>query len=106
LTVKFFVLDVDWEYPGGNGADYKQIPNSDKTSEITTFPLLLKEIKSAIGSKELSIAVPGRDGDMIAYTAATVPTIAATVDFVNVSLFSVPSLWQNPNSQFQPGHDL
>lgn len=34
---------------------------------------------------ELSIAVPGREGDMIAYTAETVPEIDALVDHVNVS---------------------
>ncbi|GKT82633.1 glycosyl hydrolase family 18 protein [Colletotrichum tofieldiae] len=31
-------VDIDWEYPAGNGADYKQIPNANKTQEINTFP--------------------------------------------------------------------
>lgn len=78
-------VDVDWEYPGGNGQDYKQIPNSSKVSEIETYPLLLAEIKAAIGAKELSIAVPGKEGDMIAFTPAQVPKISAAVDFINVS---------------------
>ncbi|KAL1888199.1 hypothetical protein Cpir12675_006261, partial [Ceratocystis pirilliformis] len=38
-------------YPGGNGANYKQVPND--TSEIEAYPLLLAEIKNAIGDKEL-----------------------------------------------------
>ena len=80
---------MDWEYPGGNGADYRQNPNSGKTDEIVNFALLLKEIKAAIGSKELSIAVPGLEGDMIAFTSEQVPLINAAVDVVNVSfLFS------------------
>lgn len=71
-------VDIDWEYPCGNGIDYKQIPNSEKTGEAETFPLLLEAIRAAIGtSKELSIAVPGLRRDMICYTNATAPRIAA-----------------------------
>lgn len=80
-------VDIDWEYPGGNGADYKQIPNSKKTSEIQSYPKLLKEIKAAIGDKELSIAVPGLERDMIAYTAEQVPKINTYVDFVNLMTY-------------------
>jgi chitinase len=67
------------------GQDYKQIPNDQKVQEIDQYPLLLKEIKAAIGDKELSIAVPGKEGDMIAFTAEKVPEINAVVDHVNVS---------------------
>lgn len=79
------MIDIDWEYPGGNGEDYRRIPNSQKVSEVETYPLLLAEIKAAIGKKELSIAVPGREGDMIAYGAKQIPKIDKIVDFVNVS---------------------
>ncbi|OAQ68028.1 chitinase [Pochonia chlamydosporia 170] len=82
-------VDVDWEYPGGNGQDYKQIPNDKKVSEIETYPLLLQEIKAAIGDKELSIAVPGKEGDMIAFTAEQVPKIDKAVDFVNVMTYDI-----------------
>ncbi|OAR02841.1 hypothetical protein LLEC1_07421 [Akanthomyces lecanii] len=82
-------VDIDWEYPGGNGQDYKQNPNSGKVAEIDTYPLLLHEIKAAIGDKELSIAAPGKERDMIAYTAAQVPKIAAEVDFVNVVAYDL-----------------
>ena len=47
--------------------------------------MLLQEIKSAIGDKELSIAVPGLERDMIAFTPEQVPKINAAVDVVNVS---------------------
>lgn len=82
-------VDIDWEYPGGNGADYKQKPNSQKVKEIDRFPRLLKEIKAAIGSKELSIAVPAKEVDMIAYTAEQVHKINAIVDFVNVMTYDL-----------------
>ncbi len=82
-------VDVDWEYPGGDGEDYKQNPNSGKVAEIETYPLLLQEIKAAIGDKELSIAVPGKEGDMIAFTAEQIPKISAAVDFVNVMTYDL-----------------
>ncbi|KAF4510311.1 hypothetical protein G6O67_002209 [Ophiocordyceps sinensis] len=82
-------VDVDWEYPGGNGEDYKVITNDKKTSEIESFPKLLSEIKLAIGEKELSIAVPARKPDLIAYTAEQMPKINAAVDFVNVMAYDI-----------------
>lgn len=82
-------VDVDWEYPGGNGENYKQIPNSAKVAEIETYPLLLEAIKAAIGDLELSIAVPAKEGDMIAYTAEKVPLINEAVDFVNVMAYDI-----------------
>ena len=66
------------------GEDYREIPNDQKVGEIDQFPLLLKAIKEAIGDRELSIAVPGKEGDMIAFTAEKVPEIDAVVDHVNV----------------------
>ncbi len=48
--------------------------------------MLLKEIKSAVGERELTIAAPGREGDLIAYTAEQVPIINEIVDAVNVSI--------------------
>lgn len=76
-------------YVGGNGADYKQIPNSEKVGEITAFPLFLKEIKAAIGEKELSIAVPGLERDMLAFTPEQSPKIWETVDFVNIMTYDL-----------------
>ncbi|KAI5864861.1 glycoside hydrolase family 18 protein [Durotheca rogersii] len=82
-------VDVDWEYPGGNGEDYKQNPNSGKTDEIASYALLLQEIKAAIGDKELSIAVPGLERDMIAFTPEQVPLIDAAVDAINVMTYDL-----------------
>ncbi|EXL99228.1 chitinase [Fusarium odoratissimum NRRL 54006] len=82
-------VDIDMEYPGGNGADYKQVVNSKKTYEIQAFPKLLKEIKKFIGSKELSIAVPGLERDMIAYVPSETPLIEKSVDFVNVMTYDL-----------------
>lgn len=79
------MIDIDWEYPGGNGQDYKKIPNDKKVSEIETYPLLLKAIRSKLPKEKLlSTAVPGREPDMIAYTPEKAPQIWESVDFVNV----------------------
>lgn len=83
------MVDVDWEYPGGNGEDYKENPNEGKVDEIKNYPLLLKEIKAAIGDKELSIAVPGLERDMIAYTSEQAPAINEAVDVVNVMSYDL-----------------
>lgn len=83
-------VDIDWEYPGGNGEDYKQIPNSDKEWEITAYPLLLEEIRAALGaSKVISAAVPGLRRDMLAFTNATVPLISRSVDFLNIMTYDL-----------------
>lgn len=83
-------IDIDWEYPGGNGEDYKKIPNSEKTWEIEAYPHFLQAIRKAIGKdKALSIAVPGKKVDMIAYTKEQGPKIWSTVDFVNVMSYDL-----------------
>lgn len=82
-------IDIDYEYPGGNGYDYKQIPNSDLVSDIENFPLFLSAIKAEIGTKELSVATPALERDMMAFTAETVPLIDAAVDFVNVMTYDL-----------------
>ena len=52
-----------WEFPGGNGEDYKQVPNDAKQYQIEAYPKALAAIRTAIGhDKILSIAVPGKKG--------------------------------------------
>ncbi|KAI0390825.1 glycoside hydrolase family 18 protein [Xylariaceae sp. FL0594] len=83
-------VDIDWEYPGGNGEDYKQVPNSEKEWEITAYPLLLAEIRSTLGpDKLLSAAVPGIPRDMLAFTSATLPPIMESLDFLNVMAYDL-----------------
>ncbi|KKY37961.1 hypothetical protein UCDDA912_g02048 [Diaporthe ampelina] len=87
----FDCVDIDWEYPGGGGADYK-LENAASSSEeqIKNYPSFLGSIKTAIGNgKELSIAVPGLDADMGAFTPATCQAIVPHVDFVNVMSYDL-----------------
>lgn len=49
------------------------------------FPLFLQAIKGSIKSKKLSIAVPGKGEDMMAFNDQTSKTIFDAVDYVNVS---------------------
>jgi hypothetical protein len=55
----------------GNGEDYKQVPNADKAWEITAYPLLLGELRTALPNKIISAAVPGLRRDMLAFTHET-----------------------------------
>ncbi|KAE8148113.1 putative class V chitinase [Aspergillus avenaceus] len=83
-------VDIDWEYPGGNGDDYKKIPNEQKKGEIETYPLLLQAVREALPKdKVLSIAVPGRKPDMIAYTKEQSGKIWESVDHVNIMSYDL-----------------
>lgn len=83
-------VDIDWEYPGGNGEDYKQIPNTEKAWEIDAYPRLLSAIRKAIApGKLISAAVPGIPRDMLAFTPATLPSIMEHVDFLNVMTYDL-----------------
>ncbi|KAL4924563.1 glycoside hydrolase superfamily [Aspergillus undulatus] len=83
-------VDIDWEYPGGNGDDYKTVPNGEKVGEIETFPLLIQALRKAAGKdKIISIATPGKREDMIGYTPENGPKIWPEVDFVNVMSYDL-----------------
>lgn len=85
-------IDVDWEYPGGNGKNYKTPGNlnTDKVWEIEAYPKLLAEIRSAIGNeKTISAAVPGVPRDMLAFTTSTIPGIMESVDYLNIMTYDL-----------------
>ncbi|KAL4962683.1 glycoside hydrolase family 18 protein [Aspergillus stella-maris] len=83
-------VDIDWEYPGGNGEDYKQTPNSEKAWEIEAYPHLLSAIRTAIGpNKIMSAAVPGLERDMLAFTSETIPLINPSLDFYNIMTYDL-----------------
>ena len=83
-------VDIDWEYPGGNGENYKQVPNSTKTWEIKAYPKLLSELRAALGTDFiLSAAVPGLQRDMMAFNNETIPEINRSLDFVNVMTYDL-----------------
>ncbi|KAJ5689826.1 hypothetical protein N7462_004218, partial [Penicillium macrosclerotiorum] len=83
-------VDIDWEYPGGNGEDYKQIPNAEKSWELDAYPKLLEEIRKALGpGKLITAAVPGLRRDMIAFTKEKMAAITASIDFFNVMTYDL-----------------
>jgi GH18 family chitinase len=66
------------------------VPNEEKAWEITAYPLLLAEIRKALGpAKLMSAAVPGLPRDMLAFTADTVPKIMQSLDFLNVMTYDL-----------------
>lgn len=81
------VTDISFS---GNGEDYKQVPNSAKAWEIAAYPLLLGELRAALGpNRIISAAVPGLQRDMLAFTRETVPRIMRHVDYLNVMTYDL-----------------
>ncbi|KAI1254772.1 hypothetical protein MGN70_003787 [Eutypa lata] len=77
-------------WTSGNGEDYKQVPNEQKAWEIEAYPLLLADIRAAIGpDKLISAAVPGIPRDMLAFTPQSLPFIMESVDFLNVMTYDL-----------------
>lgn len=75
----------------GNGEDYKQTPNAEKAWEAAAYPQLLAALRAALGPfKTISAAVPGIPRDIaLAFTAATVPAVMRSVDFLNVMTYDL-----------------
>lgn len=64
--------------------------NSEKKWEIEAYPLLLGEIRAALGKNKLiTAAVPGLEEDMIAFTDNTVPRIMRHLDYLNVMTYDL-----------------
>ncbi|KAH7140114.1 glycoside hydrolase superfamily [Dactylonectria estremocensis] len=83
-------VDLDWEYPGGNWDDYKQIPNSEREWEIEAFVSLVEKLRAALSpGRLLSIAAPGKEVDLISFTSSTVPRIVKQVDFLNIMTYDL-----------------
>ncbi|UNI24905.1 Chitinase [Purpureocillium takamizusanense] len=83
-------VDIDWEYPGGNRDDYKQVPNDKRKWEVDAFCRLLDALRASLGThKILSIAVPALERDLMAFAPSTVPRIIRSVDFINVMTYDM-----------------
>ena len=66
------------------------MPNSSKAWEIDAYPLLLAELRDALGPDSIiSAAVPGLKRDMLAFTPETVPRIMRHLDFLNVMTYDL-----------------
>lgn len=74
----------------GNGEDYRTVPNKAKEWEIEAYPLLLAELRQALGwNKIISAAVPGLPRDMMAFGRKTLPRVMRHVDFLNVMTYDL-----------------
>lgn len=82
-------IDIDWEYPGGGGIDYKTENPDQKNRELQLFPELLKGLKAMLGDKELSVAVAGKLEDIDIYNSEYKKDVWDAVDFVNVMTYDL-----------------
>lgn len=85
LTKLNFHLDIDWEYPNHHGDRYQDKEN---------FNLLLKTLKSTLGSRyTVSVAIGA--GQWRSDQSYDIPTIFATVDFVNLMGYDLHGSWND-----------
>ncbi|PMD43291.1 glycoside hydrolase family 18 protein [Hyaloscypha variabilis F] len=84
-------VDIDWEYPCGNGEDYKKPKSySNVRKEFENYPKLLSEIRYALGRNAIiSAAVPGLRRDMLAFTKKNLPKISRSLNFFNVMTYDL-----------------
>ena len=77
-------------YPVGNGAQYEvQGPNGrpNDPTDTPNFIAFLAELRCQAPDKIISVAVPARTEDMLAYTAASIPQMEPSIDFWNVMTY-------------------
>ncbi|KAI0431427.1 glycoside hydrolase superfamily [Xylaria sp. FL1042] len=77
-------VDIDWEYPGGNGA----LATPDPDAEIENFPLFLEAVKDALKPRGISLAVAATPTGMGAFKSPeqTKP-IWDSIDFITVMAY-------------------
>ncbi|KAI0439582.1 carbohydrate-binding module family 18 protein [Xylaria telfairii] len=77
-------VDIDWEYPGGNGAGTP----TNATAEIENFPLLLGAIKQELKDRFITLSVAGTPAGMEAFKSAEqTKSIWDAVDFITVMAY-------------------
>ncbi|KAK5645959.1 hypothetical protein RI129_004423 [Pyrocoelia pectoralis] len=82
-THGFDGFDIDWEYPAQRGG----VP-ADKAN----FATLVREFRTAIGTRFLLSIATGATGNHIA-TSYDVPSLAINVDFINVMTYDLHGSW-------------
>lgn len=85
-------VDLDWEYPVNNGAEYKNkdgTPKKDRDDEIDAYIELMRLIRAMKPDIILSVAVPGIPGDTLAFTEESVGHMDKCLDFWNVMSYDL-----------------
>ncbi|KAI8050146.1 glycoside hydrolase superfamily [Gilbertella persicaria] len=94
-------FDIDWEYPGRQGAGCNQV---DPQNDVQNYLTLLQELRKAIGSdKEITIAgyVQGFKTDAGQSSNELVTAIGDVLDRVNLMTYDINGAWNpetGPNS--------
>ncbi|PGH18739.1 hypothetical protein AJ79_00152 [Helicocarpus griseus UAMH5409] len=86
-------IDLDWEYPGGNGENYKEpgTANADKVWEIDAYPKLVAELRAALGpDKTLCAALPCVPRDTMAFDSVEqLARVVPHMDFFNLMTYDL-----------------
>ncbi|KAL2869690.1 glycoside hydrolase family 18 protein [Aspergillus lucknowensis] len=87
-----FRVDLDWEYRGGNGENYKKpgCTNADKVWGIDAYPELFAELRAALGpERTLCAAIPCIPRDMIAFDAEHLAKVVPHMDFFSLMAYDL-----------------
>lgn len=100
-------IDIDWEYPGRQGAGCNAV---DEANDAKNFLTLLQELRKALGNtKELTAAVHVRTFDTPSGNMKDVSAYAKVLTRVNLMTYDINGAWNTttgPNAPFNfaPGH--
>ncbi|WAR53061.1 hypothetical protein PtB15_2B490 [Puccinia triticina] len=98
---RFTGLDLDWEYPNGDGIGC----NTKRPTDVVNFGLLVKEIRALWPEGELSAAVSlnGFNGATgLVATAEETALLAKNLDYINLMAYDVYGLWSKTSGPIAP----
>ena len=84
-------IDLDWEFPVGNGPNYKEPGQENNPNERFWFVDLVYKLRVGLGKdKLLTSALPGKEVDLsLAFDDETVPALEKAIDFYNLMTYDL-----------------
>ncbi|KAI9296613.1 glycoside hydrolase, partial [Neoconidiobolus thromboides FSU 785] len=97
-------IDIDWEYPGRNGAEGNIVSPQDTAN----FLLLLKELRTALGNKLITAAVRAQPFDGPNGPLNDVRAFVPLFDWLNLMCYDFNGTWETTTGpvgglDYQPG---
>ncbi len=92
-------LDLDWEYPGG------RLDSPGSPDDKENFPHLLREMRVVFDQHNLMITAAVSAGFETIDVAYDIPTMAETLDFIQVMTYDYHGWFEGPFLDVHTGHN-